>query len=319
MNARVLVTGAGGFVCSNIVGTLLAQGYDVIAADRAFDAQLMDSLRTEWRGRMTLLETDAAHLPAVDVNALVHGAAITASPEESGQTPEDHFRANMNPLLTMLEWSARNQVRRAIFLSSSAVYRQTMSGTVHETMLPHPHGLYAIVKQTMEVLVETLRDLYGRDVITLRLSNIYGLNEHTRFTRPRVSLVARMIDEALRTGTVTAYENSVARDWTFAPDIGNVIDLLLRLPTVKHTLYNTASEQVLNQQQIAEAIQAALPNVRIELHAGSDPNESQITRFGYLSSERLREETGFNDWTPFAEGIKQIIEAQSGASAKAAP
>lgn len=312
MNPRILVTGAGGFVCSGFIPTLLQRGYDVIAVDRAFDAQLMDEWQTHWRGRVTIIESDTHHLPSTHVDALIHGAAITASPEENGQTPEENFRANIEPLLRALSWAAQQQVKRAIFLSSGAVYHKTAAGTaVDETTPTTPLGTYAVAKQTMESLVETLRTIYGRDLLSLRLSNIYGINEQPRATRPRVSLVGRLIDEAQRTGSVNVYENSLTRDWTFAPDLGKVIDAMLRLPKVKYAVYNAAAEHLLTQRDIASAIQAAIPDVKINVRAGSDPADSSATRLGYLSSQRLREETNFNDWTPITNAIKLIVGTQS--------
>lgn len=312
MNPRILVTGAGGFVCSNFIPTLLNAGWDIVAVDRVFDTRLMDEWHSGWRGRVTLIETDALQLPSIQVDALIHGAAVTASPEEIGQTPEENFRANIEPLLSALSWAAQRQVRRAIFLSSGAVFRDTPAGkAIDETTPTTPHGLYAVAKQTMETLVETLRDLYGRDVLTLRLSNIYGINERVRPTRPRINLVGRMIAEALDKGTMTVYENSLVRDWTFAPDLGIVLDRLLKLPTVKHAVYNAAAEHLLTQLDIAQTVQRVLSDTEIDLRAGSDPNESKVTRLGYLSSQRLHQEIGADVWTPFTQAIEQIIHTNN--------
>jgi UDP-glucose 4-epimerase len=308
MNARILITGAGGFVGSNLVYPLLVAGYDVVAVDRKFDLEFVNECKAAWRERLTVIETDAEHLPLIKVDALIHGAAITASPEEMGHTPEENFRANLNPLLNALEWAQAQGVRRAFFLSSAAVYRHSEATPIPETVPPNPQGLYAVAKQTMEALVQTLRELYGRDLIALRLSNIYGLGERSRASRPRVSLVGRMIDEVLTSGKVTAYEQSLARDWTFAPDVGKAIVQLLRAPKLQHAVYNVASELTLTQHEIAKAMKTVLPEIKLVLRKGSDSDEHKIARRGYLQSQRLREELGFNEWTPFAEGMRQILQ-----------
>jgi UDP-glucose 4-epimerase len=307
---RVLITGAGGFVCSNIVQVLLDAGCNVIAVDQAFDEARRLTWESHYPDQIELIETSADQIPAREVDALIHGAAITASPDEAGQTPEANFRANLEPTLALLDYAQQQKVHWALFISSSAVYSQTAPGPVSEEQPPVPLGLYAVAKHTTETLLTSLHDLYGRNVAALRLSNIYGPFERSRPTRPRTSLAGQMVQEALETGQLSVHENTVARDWTYAPDIGRAIVRLLEQPTLKHALYNIAAEQVLTRLDIAQAIQTHLPDVRLQMVAGDDPDVKHLTRRGYLSHQRLQQDTDFDEWTPFAEGIRQVIAEQ---------
>jgi UDP-glucose 4-epimerase len=304
---RILVTGASGFVGSNIVQVLLDEGQRVIATDRAFDPALV----LQWQGQSSargieLIECDAVHLPSLKVDTLIHAAAITASPQAYGQTPEQNFRANIEPMLAVLEWAQRNQVRRSLFISSSAIYINNAPGPYDETTLAASDGLYAVAKQTMEALVATLRHTYNRDLVVMRLSNIYGPNEQPRRTRPRVSVVAAMIQEAIETGRLRLSNEATARDWTFAPDIGQAALALLSADQLNHSLYNVASQQMFTPLEIAQTIQTLLPHVEIEFR---QPTLAETSLRGYLVNERLRREVGFSAWTPFAEGLKQTIAA----------
>ncbi|MBZ0275085.1 MAG: hypothetical protein K8I60_03005, partial [Anaerolineae bacterium] len=85
---------------------------------------------------------------------------------------------------------------------------------------------------------------------------------------------------------------------------------LLEQPVLKHALYNIASEHMLTRLDIAQAIQTYLPDVRLNTVAGDDPDVAHLTRRGYLSHQRLQQETGFDEWTPFTEGIRQVIAEQ---------
>ncbi|GAB4410555.1 MAG: NAD(P)-dependent oxidoreductase [Anaerolineae bacterium] len=304
---RVLVTGAGGFVGRHIVAALLDAGHMVIATDRHFAPPLRQRWLNRWAARLTLFENDVLDLPPQDADAIVHAAAITAGPEESGLTPEGYFRANVEPALRLLEWAGG---RRVIFLSSSAVFRATAPGPVTETMIPAPLGLYAVSKLAVEYLLETLREQYGRDVVTARLSNIYGPGEVSRPTRPRVSLVARLVTEALREGHLTVWRDDPPRDWTYAPDVGRALVSLLDAPVLRHPLYHVAAEQTLTPLQIAEAIRRRLPQVTLAVREGASPEGQSLTRRGTLSSARLRDELGEIRWTPFEEGIGTVIEWQ---------
>ncbi|NDJ59541.1 MAG: NAD(P)-dependent oxidoreductase [Chloroflexi bacterium] len=307
MTRRVLITGAGGFVCRQITAVLLSHDYAVIANDRAFDDDLKRAWSAQWGGQLTLIEADVMQLPDLRVDAVVHGAAVTASPEERGQSPEANFQANLDPLLRMFRWANANCTGRAIFISSDAIFERSDPGLIYETDPVVSLGLYGIAKQMTESLVRTLQFLYGREMCTIRLGNIYGPLERARPTRPRVSMVGQMIHEALTTQQITVNVRAPARDWTFAADVGRAVRRLIEAPTLNHALYQVASEQVLTPMQIAETIQARLPAVQIRtVEAPVD-----VPRRGHMSHTRLHGELGFDEWTPFAVGIQQIIAQQA--------
>ncbi|MDZ4767453.1 MAG: NAD(P)-dependent oxidoreductase [Chloroflexota bacterium] len=298
---RVLVTGAGGFVGRHIVGALLAHDCDVIALDRAFDADLTGV----WGDKVTRIESDAADLPDVQVNAVIHAAAITASPEKLDLTPEAHLRANLDPALKVLEWAAGRKAR-VVLMSSSAVFNDGSPQGKSESHPITPTGTYGIAKAALEHIAQTWVDSYGRDVVCVRLSSIYGEGELVRSSRPVMSLVARYVEEALTRGEIGVDDPNFARDWTYAPDIGEAIYGLLQYERLQHSLYNLASEQVRTTLQIAEAIQKHLPNTQISIH-GDERDVMRPIQRGYLLNPRLTDEIGFTAWTPFEDGIARVV------------
>ena len=137
----------------------------------------------------------------------------------------------------------------------------------------------------------------------VRLSSIYGPGELARPTRPRVSLIGRMLARALETGVLSVYRDDAARDWTYAPDVGHAVVSLLSTPVLNHALYNVASGQMKTPLEAAEAIASALTGVRVMAIDGADPVAPPLTRLGVLTHARLTADTGFSDWTPFEEGV----------------
>lgn len=294
---HVLVTGAGGFVCSNIVLSLAAQGYAVTAADRVFDPQLAVLFRQH---NIQMITTDLSSMLDLHPDYLIHGAAITADPAE-GENPEDHFRANVNPALKMLEWARDHQVKRFIFISSSAVFRGSTVSTLTETTPTTPNGLYAVAKHAVELLIQTLRQDYGRDVLAVRLGNIYGINEVTRATRPRVSLVGTLIQHALTEQHLSVPAASPSVDWTFAGDIGYALSALLQTPELPHALYHVTSGETLTALQIAHGLGQLLPGITVNTEA------NPVMFRGHMTPERLKMDTGFSSWTAFQDGLRQTV------------
>jgi UDP-glucose 4-epimerase len=295
----ILITGAGGFVCSNTVDVLLTMGHRIIAVDREFDETLVE----RWGSAVQLLTCDVEALPDMRVDGVIHGAAVTASPEQSGQSPESNLHANLDPLLAITAWARRNGARRTILISSSAVFSTSAAQALTEEMPANPIGAYAIAKQFMESLASTLREQYEQDVVAVRFGNIYGPSELPRPSRPRVSPVAHMIHDALTEQRVVVPQHDPARDWTYAPDVGRALLALLDAPQLSHPLYHVTSARPVTLREIATLLQEMLPGIRVETETDSKPNN----RLGYLSNGRLHAEIGFDHWTPLENGLRQTV------------
>jgi nucleoside-diphosphate-sugar epimerase len=307
----VIVTGAGGFVCRHIVDALLQAGYRVLAIDQHFD----DDLRLRWEQNtaLTLIQTNpydpgsfATVLNSLTAHALIHGAAVTASADEIGMTPEALYRVNVEPLLTTLGWVREKHPHRSIFLSSAAVFRGSEYPQLTEsTPLPLTvQGVYAAAKLASETLVRTLRE-EGFDAISIRLGNIYGTGESARSTRPQLSTVARMVEQALHSGFIEVAEAAAPIDWTYAADVGRACVALLITPTLHHDLYHVVSPQAVALTNIAHAIQTVLGNMEIRL-----TSTAQTPARGVLISERFAAETEFYQWTAFEDGIGILVNAR---------
>ncbi|NJR12866.1 NAD(P)-dependent oxidoreductase, partial [bacterium] len=267
----------------HIVMALAAAGWHVVALDTAFDA----ALEYAWDRQPTieLMTGDASALPSVKLQALVHAAAITRMPsDEDGDTPEQNLKENLEPVLALLAWAHQQHLRRAIFISSDAIYSTKRPGAIDEREPPTPLGTYASAKAATESMVVTLREVYGRDVIAARLSGVYGSGEQSRASRPRVSPVLRMIQSAYERGSVQVERLSASRAWTYAEDIGTAIEALLKVSALNHAVYNIATEECLTDAQMAQALQQHLPHLQIEyVDSGQDARPQS-----YLSHARLR-------------------------------
>ncbi len=295
---RVLVTGAGGFVCSNIVFTLVDLGYQVIAVDRAFDPLVAEQFAL--RG-VVVITSDLNRLPTLDADFVIHGAAITADPAQ-GETPEDHFRSNILPALAMLDWARDHAVQRLIFISSSAVFRGSPAAVLTEDTPTTPNGLYAVEKHAIELLIQTLKQIYNRDVIAVRLGNIYGANEFIRASRPHLSLVARLIRDALTDGRVIVPNSIHPVDWTYAGDVGAALHALLDAPVLPHAMYHVTSGSILSASMIADELRELFPDIKIAVE-----NASAAPFRGFMLPTRLKADTDFDAWTDFRSGLLKTV------------
>jgi UDP-glucose 4-epimerase len=296
----VLITGANGFVANHMARALHQRGYNLALLDRAYDNEhqrfwLQKSVRS--------IETQLADFHEyLDVDVVIHAATLTAEPHELGLTPTAYLKANLDANFLMLEWARVNKVKRFIFISSAGVFAG-QQGVLDESALPLAKGLYALAKRTTEDLMETLNAKENCKFISVRLGNIYGEAEISRPSRPKVSLLQRMLTEALGHGVITI-PNETSRDWTYLGDIAKLFDVLLQKEILEHPLYHFVSKESFTPLQLAQKIQQHLPDVKLEL---SKEVTAQLR--SPLQSERLQD-FNFSAWTPFDMGLKQVIRSQ---------
>lgn len=307
MPKTVLVTGAGGFVCGHLARGLLQRGYSLVLADRQFDT----AAREFWEShKVPLVETDINELPEMDISGidvLIHGAATTATPEETRLSPESYFQSELGSALSTFSWAERQGVKRVIFISSAAVFAGSTSSSLDETSLPAPRHPYGVIKRALEEIISNLHDVYERSIVSVRLSNLYGPAEQSRTSRPRVSLVQRMIHDALEQGELQLPSATPKRDWTFVKDLAKPFHALLQAAELRHSLYHLTSGEMLGEADIAYQIQACLPHKEIRIST-APPNET--FQRGHFTSSRLTE-FAFEDWTPFTRGLRETINEYS--------
>lgn len=291
---RVIITGANGFVGSNIVAACLDAGFDVAAVDLSFDNPAYAQPASDC---LRLIESDCANMPPVAADALIHAAFVTATPEERGESPEQNLRANIEPTLAVLEYAQRHGIARSIYVSSAAVLRGRPETDLYESLAPRPLGVYGVAKTLMEQTIETMRQVYGRDCLCVRPGSIYGPFEFSRSTRPRLSAIARMIRSALSAGEIIVDRPQERIEWTFAPDIGRALVALLKSDTLNHALYQLASGEHVSNLAVARMIQSFLPGLSLRVSPPDAGSAQAQIQPRIMDTARLRQDTGFRSWT----------------------
>jgi UDP-glucose 4-epimerase len=296
----VLITGANGFVANHVARALHQRGYNLVLLDRAFDAERQ---RFWLKKSVRFIEAELANFHQfLDVDAVIHAAALTAEPQELGMTPTAYLKANLDANFLMLEWAQVNKVKRFIFISSAGVFAG-QQGVLDESAPPLAKGLYALAKRTTEDLMETLNIKQSCDFVSVRLGNVYGEDEISRTSRPRVSLLQRLLTEALEQKVIHV-PNETSRDWTYLADIAKLFDVLLQKPAPLHHLYHFVSKESFTALQLAQKIQQFLPEVKLELTKDVTPQLRSPLQTKCL------QEFNFSDWTPFDVGLKHVIRTK---------
>ena len=172
---RILVTGAAGFVGSNLAAALLKEGHAVVGLDdfskgrfsnvggADLDFVAADIGRPEeWRSQVG------------EADVVFHQAAIT---DTTVTDQKEMMRVNVDAFRSLLDWSAQARVKTVVYASSAGVYGD---GPVpmKESAAPRPMNVYAFSKQVMEKVAADFSAAHPKlRVVGLRYFNVFGPGE----------------------------------------------------------------------------------------------------------------------------------------------
>ena len=176
---RILVTGGAGFIGSNLVERLLAEGYFVTVVDNLSGGsrENLSAFRSESRFRF--VEQDLLDLPALAKTMAGHEAvfhlAANSDISAGGIQTDTDLRLGTMATYNVLEAMRTTAVHELVFSSSSVVYGEPDRVPTAEDYGPLlPISLYGASKLACEGLISAYGHNYGIHAWILRFANICG-------------------------------------------------------------------------------------------------------------------------------------------------
>ena len=245
---RILIFGGTGFVGLNIAAALLARGHTVTLFDRAGLPPSATQVFARDADRLKVITGDVTDREAVEdaiaggCDAIILGAAITASAARDAADPESILQVNLLAHLPILAAARRHAVARIINLSSAAAYGDSglRFPLLDEETPCDPVALYAITKFASEKVAARLAALWEIDIVSVRLSGVFGPWERATGVRDTPSPQAQIL-AALREGREAVLPRPGIRDWIYAPDVADAVTLLIEAAKPRHRLYNIST------------------------------------------------------------------------------
>ena len=214
---RFLVTGGAGFLGSALANRLAAEGHQVHALD---DLSNGDAARLAPSVGFT--QGDADNVPLLwsllqNIDCVYHLAARVSVPQ-SILHPREYARVNVGGTVSLMEAMRDTGVGRVIFTSSGAVYGNQPRQPVREDDPPHPDTPYAVSKWSAEQYIRTIGDLWGLEIVALRVFNAYGPGQSLPVSHAPV--VPRFLQQALTGGSIVVFgDGRQTRDYIYVDDV----------------------------------------------------------------------------------------------------
>ena len=181
--AKILVTGAAGFIGSHTTDCLLGEGHAVVGVDN-FRTGRKENLATALRSPAFALHVKdvaapgvlAALVAAERPDAIIHLAALV-SVQESIANPELNFSLNVQASQLVAEAARLHGVGRVVFASSAAIYGDAAERPIRESAEKRPVSPYGAAKLASEDLLLGHGACYGFTVRCQRYFNVFGTRQ----------------------------------------------------------------------------------------------------------------------------------------------
>ena len=285
---RILVTGAAGFIGSNLVDALLKIESKVIGIDNLFNGKLSNLARALKDPNFVFYKVDIRDFSFLlkickDIDIIYHMAAFTSVPDSVSMT-RSCKDINITGTVNILECGRLYNINTIIFASSGAVYGDTITLPMKEDMPTNPISPYGVSKLTGEKYLYQYSKNYGLNTIALRYQNVYGPRQDMS---PYSGVIPKWLENLQKNKNLLIYgDGEQIRDFVYIKDI---IDANLKAAVSKKVegeVFNIGSDTKISINELAKTIKESwgLNNSEIEY---TEPRIGDIEK-GYADISKAR-------------------------------
>jgi UDP-N-acetylglucosamine 4-epimerase len=264
-----LVTGAAGFIGSNLLQSLLeldqhVVGFDNFATGHRENLQEVESsvAPDQWRRFQfidgDIRDHDACRRACDGVDFVLHQAALGSVPR-SIEDPITTNSVNVGGFLEMLMAARTAGVKRFVYAASSSTYGDHPGLPKLESLIGKPLSPYAVTKFANELYADVFSNTYGFPSIGLRYFNIFGARQDPN--GPYAAVIPKWIAAMIHNEPVRINgDGETSRDFCY---VANAVQANLLAATTADTgavnqVYNVAVGQRTSLNELFEHLRAKL-------------------------------------------------------------
>ncbi|SEA32562.1 NAD-dependent epimerase/dehydratase family protein [Selenomonas ruminantium] len=328
--SEVLVTGAAGFIGSQLAYRLWQEGMKVILVDD-FSYGAEDNLifsDKDFREEICRRDIrDSAFMEALfaehHFDYVYHIAGITPLPDCQND-PVEATDVNVRGTVILLDLVRRFGIKKMVFASTSAVYENNKDFPSVEERVEKPSLIYPSTKYTAEQFCKSFADAYGIPIVCLRFANVFG--PHIDCLRTQPPVMGYIIRELfLGNRPVLHATGNQQRDFIYVDDL---IDLALKVReanTFDTVNVSTGKTVTINEiyNMIAEYMGTNLkpkyaevghfwanyPELYEEPYPiATEIMEHEVLKYTCLSNKHAYKKYGWQPKTTLMEGIRHTVD-----------
>ena len=332
----ILVTGAAGFIGSNLVKRLLKEieNVSVVGIDSVTDyydvnikyARLeeIEVIARESGNKWSFVKASIADKGVIEALfdshkfAVVVNLAAQAGVRYSITNPDSYIESNLIGFYNILEACRHHEVEHLVYASSSSVYGSNKKVPYStDDKVDNPVSLYAATKKSNELMAHAYSKLYNIPSTGLRFFTVYG-----PAGRPDMAYFG-FTDKLRASQTIKIFNyGHCKRDFTYIDDIVEGVIRVMRhapekavgedgLPVPPYKVYNIGNNSPENLRDFVTILQEELiaagvlpADYDFEAHKQLVPMQPGDVPVTYADTTPLEEDFGFKPSTPLRDGLR---------------
>ncbi len=306
---KVLVTGAAGFIGSNLCEALLERGDELVAIDNFNDFYDPARKRANVAGfrdheRCVFADADITDAKAMAnlfeserPDAVAHLAAYGNVRYSIGRAPL-YTDVNITGSVNVLEAARTNGCDRFVFASTSSAYGKTEQLPFIETdPCNEPLAPYPASKKAIEVMGHTYTNLHDMNFTAVRFFSVYG-------PRGRPDMMPFMVtDRVYREEEITLFDaGRMKRDWTYIDDIVSGVMGALDTP-LGYEIINLGRGEPVLMSDFVTAVEDLVGKTAILATPDAPASEPKIT---FANIDKARRLIGYDPKTHVRDGLAEL-------------
>lgn len=332
----ILITGAAGFIGSNLVKELFNTVDDIkiIGIDNMndyYDVSIKE-YRLEKINKLNknfiFIKGDISDKDTIDnlfneyKPSIVVNLAAQAGVRYSITNPDAYIKSNLIGFYNILEACRHNEVEHLVYASSSSVYG-TNKKVPYSTddKVDNPVSLYAATKKSNELMAHAYSKLYNIPSTGLRFFTVYG-----PAGRPDMAYFG-FTNKLLKGETIEIFNyGNCKRDFTYIDDIVEGVKRVMQgapdkklgedgLPIPPYAVYNIGNQNPENLLDFVDILQQELIDAGVlpkdydfEAHKKLVPMQAGDVPITYADTTPLEKDFGFKPSTPLRTGLRNFAK-----------
>ena len=303
--SRVVVTGGGGFIGSNLVRALLERGDEV---------RVLDNFSTGNRANLDGLDVEIVegelrsyervHNAVRKTEVVYHLGALGSVPR-SVQDPLTSNAVNVEGTLNVLLAARDEGVRRVVFSSSTSVYGSSRQLPTTEDTPPDPISPYGVAKLAAERYSISFSRVYESfESVVLRYFNVFGPRQSPL---SQYAAVVPLFVTAIQAGQPVQIhgDGEQSRDFTY---VGNVVDATIlagETAGASGEIFNIAAGAPASVNRLADTIGEILGKPVVKEHLPPRAGDIRDSWADLSKAERI---LGYRPAIGLEEGLRRTVE-----------
>ena len=319
---KILLTGAAGFIGSNVIFSLLDHGYKILGIDNLntyydvkFKKNRLERLKSHLNSKnfqfikLDIADFSSLHDSVKDFQPdLIINLAAQAGVRYSLENPKTYIESNINGFFNVLEIAKNMNIRNVIYASSSSIYGNSKDTPFNEESTKiQPISLYAATKASNEIMAKSYAYNFNMQLVGLRFFTVYGPEG-----RPDMAYFS-FTNKILNDEKITIFnQGKMSRDMTYIDDIVNgvvaSINYIKTLDNSSHEVFNLGNENPVSVMKLIDFISNTLDK-KYTFEFKDQNTEVDIT---FANIEKARTLLNYKPQISFEEGMTNFLNWHKG-------